>query len=122
MTTELLGLHSPRVRDQECPVVRNKLLLQLHRAVRVEVLRVVGDNGLGDGLTNGVDLGGVSTTLDADADVDGTKSILSGNENGLVDLEAEDLRLEEVDGGAVDVDEATALLGVGNRGSGLRKF
>lgn len=35
----------------------------------VDVLLVVGDQGLGDGLSDGVDLGGVATTGDADADV-----------------------------------------------------
>ena len=35
----------------------------------VDVLLVVGDQGLGDGLTDGVDLRSVTTTGDADADV-----------------------------------------------------
>ena len=61
----------------------------------------------------------MSTTLDADTDVDRTEGILASNQDGLVDLEAEDLRLEEVDGGAVNVDEAAALLGMGDRGRGL---
>jgi hypothetical protein len=37
--------------------------------VLVDVLLVVGHQGLGDGLADGVDLGGVATTADADADV-----------------------------------------------------
>lgn len=36
----------------------------------VDVLLVVGDDGLGDSLADGVDLGGVTTTGDADANVD----------------------------------------------------
>lgn len=36
----------------------------------VDVLLVVGDDGLGDGLADGVDLGGGATSVDADADVD----------------------------------------------------
>ena len=64
----------------------------------------------------------MSTTLDANADVDGTEGILASDQNGLVNLETEDLRLEEVDGGAIDVNEATALLGVGDRGRGLCKI
>lgn len=35
----------------------------------VDVLLVVGDQGLGDGLADGVDLRGVATAGDADADV-----------------------------------------------------
>lgn len=35
----------------------------------VDVLLVVGDQGLGDGLADGVDLGSVTTTADTDANV-----------------------------------------------------
>lgn len=35
----------------------------------VDVLLVVGNQGLGDGLADGVNLGGVATTADSDADV-----------------------------------------------------
>ena len=119
MTTELLGLCSPWVRNQQCPVVGNELLLKLQRAVRIDVLGVVGDDCLGNRLTDSVNLGSVSTTLDADADVDGTESILAGDQNRLVNLETEELRLEEINWGAVDVDKATALLGVSDGGCGL---
>ena len=61
----------------------------------------------------------MSTALDADADVDVGEGVLAGDQNGLVDLEPEDLRLEKVDGRAVDVDEAAALLGVCDRGGSL---
>ena len=113
MTTELLGLCSPGVRNEKHSVVCDQLLLQLHCAVRIDVLRVVGNDSLSDGLADSVDLGGVSSTLYADADIDGGESLLTGDENGLVDLEAEDLRLEETDGGTVDVNEAATLFGVG---------
>ena len=118
-TTELLGLHPSRVRDQECPVVGDELLLQLNGAERIDVFRVVGNNGLGDGLADSVHLGCVSSSLDTDTDVNATEGVLAGNKDSFVDLETEDLRLEEVDGGAVNVDEATALLGVGDRSGGL---
>lgn len=52
----------------------------------VDVLLVVGDEGLGDGLADGVDLGGVATTGDADADVDVGELVKANNEEGLVDL------------------------------------
>jgi hypothetical protein len=38
--------------------------------VLVDVLLVVGDDGFGNGLADGVDLRSVTTTGDADADVD----------------------------------------------------
>ena len=119
MTTELLRLCSPRVRDEERPVVRNKLLLQLQSARGVEVLGVVGNDRLRNRLTNGVHLRGVSTTLHAETDVNRREGLLAGDEDGLVDLEAQDLGLEEGDGRAVDVDEAAALLSVRNSSCGL---
>ena len=61
----------------------------------------------------------MSSTLDAYADVDRGEGVLTGDEDGLVDLEAEDLRLDETDWGAVDVNESAALLSVCYRGGGL---
>lgn len=52
----------------------------------VDVLLVVGDEGLGDGLTDGVDLGSVATTGDADADVDVGELVKTDDQEGLVDL------------------------------------
>ena len=60
----------------------------------------------------------MSTTLDADADVDALELVLACDEYGLVDLEAEDFGLEEVDGRAVDLDQALPFPCMGNgRGS-----
>jgi hypothetical protein len=97
--------------------------------VLVDVLLVVGDDGLGDGLTDGVDLRGVTTTGDADADVDvgcgllvlcriarrmkqlramrglRTELVEAEDQDGLVDLEAEDLGLDEGKRLSVDLDE-----------------
>lgn len=70
LTTELLGLAPPVVGDEECAVVLDEGLLELVLGVLVDELLVVGDDGLGDGLADGVDLRGVTTTGDADADVD----------------------------------------------------
>ena len=120
MTTELLRLCPPGVGDEESAVVGNELLLELDGRVGVVVLGEVGDDCLGDCLADGVDLRGVTSTLDADADVDARERLLAGNKDTLVDLEAELLRLEEVDGRAVDADDALALTGVRDRRSSLQ--
>ena len=52
----------------------------------VDKLLVVGDEGLGDGLTDGVDLRGVTTTGDADTDVDVGELVKTDNQERLVDL------------------------------------
>ena len=119
VTAKLLRLCSPGVRDKEGPVVRNQLLLELEGARGVEVLRVVGNDSLRNRLADGIHLRGVSTTLHAKTDVNRRKSILASDKDGLVDLEPQDLRLEERDGGAVDVDETPAFLRVRNGSRGL---
>jgi hypothetical protein len=69
-TAELLGLAPSVVGNEQCAVVLDESLLELVLRVLVDVLLVVGDDGFGNGLADGVDLRGVSTTGDADADVD----------------------------------------------------
>jgi len=54
--------------------------------VLIDVLLVVGDDGLGDGLTDSVDLGSVTTTGDADTDVDTSELVNADDQEGLVDL------------------------------------
>ena len=119
MTTKLLRFCSPRVRNQERPVVRDELLLELERTRGIEVLGVVGNNGLRDRLADGIHLRGVSTTLHTKTNVNRGESLLAGNKDRLVDLEAQDLRLEERDGRAVDVNEAATLLRVSDSSRSL---
>ena len=52
----------------------------------VNELLVVGDEGLGDGLADGVDLRGVTTSGDAHADVEVGELVEADDEEGLVDL------------------------------------
>jgi hypothetical protein len=69
-TTKLLRLTPSVVRNQQCSIVGNERLLQAIFGGLVNVFLVVGDDCLCNGLANGVDLGCVATTSDADADVD----------------------------------------------------
>jgi len=122
LSAELLGLAATVVGDEEGAVVLGQGLLERVLAVLVDVLLVVGDQGLGDGLADGVDLRGVATSADADADVDLGELVDADDEEGLVDLfvsvnvafrrsykietdlEAENRGLNEVEGLAVDLD------------------
>ena len=86
LTTELLGLTSSVVGDEEGSVELDEGLLEEVLGVLVDELLVVGDQGLGDGLSDGVDLRGVTTAGDADADVDVGELVEANNQEGLVDL------------------------------------
>jgi len=57
--------------------------------VLIDELLVVGDEGLGDSLADGVDLRSLTTTGDADTDVDVGELVEANNEDGLVDLREE---------------------------------
>ena len=85
-TTELLGLRTAVVGNEQCAVVLDKSLLELVLGVLVNVLLVVGDDGLGDGLADGVDLRGLTTTRNADANVDTGELVGTDDQDGLVDL------------------------------------
>ena len=105
----------------------------------VDVFLVVGDDGFGNRLADGVHLGRVSSAGDADADVDvgwyalvcssrclngcfevlgpgkragRTEFVKSEHEDGLVDLEAQDLGLDERERLAVDLDESFTGLAI----------
>lgn len=95
-------------------------------------------DGLGDSLADGVDLGSVTTTGDADADVDigctcsqfqlrsdsgsgreRTELVEAEDQERLVDLEAQDGRLNERERLAVDLDKTLSGLAVGDGSRGL---
>jgi hypothetical protein len=69
-TAELLGLAPSVIGDEQCAVVLDEGLLKLVLGVLVDVFLVVGDDGFGDGLADGIDLRGVTSAGDAHADID----------------------------------------------------
>jgi len=78
--------------------------------VLVDILLVVGNDGLGDSLTDGVDLGGVTTTGDADADVDTGELVETDDEERLIDLV-----LKHVRGRPLEIETAGATVFRGAR-------
>jgi hypothetical protein len=78
--------------------------------VLIDELLVVGDNRFGDSLTDGVDLGSVTTTGNSDADIDVRELLETNDEEGLVDLESQDLGLDKIERLSVDLNESLAGL------------
>ena len=83
------------------------------------VLLIVGEEGLGDGLTHGEHLVAGTTTLNSDSDVDVFKLVTTDEEDGLEGLNSEGLGLNKAESLAVDSDGASALGANGNSGSVL---
>lgn len=69
-TTKLLRLTLSAIGHEQCSVVLHQGALQLVLAVLIDVFLVVCDDALGDGLSDSVDLRGVTTARDSDSDVD----------------------------------------------------
>lgn len=109
-TSKLLRLASSVIGNKQRSVVLDEGLLQGVLAVLVDEFLVVCDDRLGDGLTDGVDLGSVSTTGNSDADIDASELVEADNQEGLVDLESQDLGLDEVEGLAVDLNQSLTSL------------
>lgn len=83
-STELLGLTASWVSNQKGLVVSGEDVLQFSLALLVNVLVVVGNESLGKGLTDSVDLGNVSSTANTDSDVDILEAFLSDEEKWLL--------------------------------------
>lgn len=118
-TTELLRLHAAGVGNEESTVAGKEGALEKVLGLLVNVLLVVGNKTLSEGLTDSVDLRYVTTTGDSDTDVEVLELLDANDKEGLVDLHTENLGLNESDGDTVNLDKAFALFNKGNCGSRL---
>lgn len=81
-----LWLSAAWIGDEEGTVVGDKGSLKLVLCVLIDELLVVGDEGLSDSLTDGVDLGSVTTTGNANADVNTSELVEADNQERLIKL------------------------------------
>mmetsp|Transcript_1274 Transcript_1274/g.3281 ORF Transcript_1274/g.3281 Transcript_1274/m.3281 type:complete len:207 (+) Transcript_1274:196-816(+) len=113
-TTELLRLAPARVSDKQATVVCRQDLLDLALRRLIDEFLVVGYDGLGNRLADGIDLRGVATTLHADANVHASEALAAQQEDRLVDFELQHLRLHQLNRHTVNLHQPAALLAVGN--------
>jgi hypothetical protein len=86
LTAELLGLATTVVGNEEGTVELDKGLLEEVLGVLVDELLVVGDEGLGDSLSDSINLGNLSTATHADPDVHIGELVEANDEKRLIDL------------------------------------
>ena len=77
---------------------------------------IVGDQRLGDGLPDGVNLGDATSALDADANVDVGESGFAQEKHWLLKLGTKGDGLDELQRPAIHLDETLAVLAVGDGG------
>ena len=80
---------------------------------------MVSNQTLSNGLSDGVNLGNVTTTGDLDSDVNVLELVQAGQNQWLVNLESQDFWLNQGDWGTVNLDQTLTGLDVGNGSSGL---
>jgi hypothetical protein len=109
--TELLRLAATGIGDEKRPVVCEQLVLQLFLRGLVHKLLVVRDDAFGDRLADGVDLAGVSTTANAQADVDVGEALRAEDQQRLEDLDAQALGLEQIQRRSVELHQPFPIAG-----------
>lgn len=113
-TTKLFRLAATGIRNEEGPVVGEEEVLDFLFGGLVDVFLVESDEGLGNGLADGVDLGGVAAARDSHSNVDLGELVCPQEQERLVDLDLENVWLEEMEGRAIDLDESGPSLAVGH--------
>ena len=110
-SSKFLWLTSPWIRNKKVAIVVQKSLLQLVLRRFINILGVVGNNGLGNSSANGIDLGSCSSSLDAYTNIKVGEFFLSKDKDWLECLQTKRFRLDKLNGLAIDLDKSTSLLG-----------
>jgi hypothetical protein len=118
-TSKLLGFTATRIGNKKSTVILNKGFLDLLLGSFIDKLLVESNDGLGKSLTDSINLRSVTTTLDADSDINVGETFLTQKKNNFVNFELQDLRFKEFDRGTVDADETVTTLAVGNGSGGF---
>lgn len=72
------------------------------------------NQSLSNGLSNGIDLGRVTSTLNTDTNVNSRESFFAQQQDGFPKLELEDLRLDQLQRLAIDSDHSLSVCDVGD--------
>ena len=118
-TTVLLWFAPTRVAHEHVSIVVHENIAQFVFGTLVDVLGVVGDDALGNGRSNGVNLTGDTTALDADSNIKIAEFVLANDKDRFKDLQAKSFWFDIFNGLTVHLDEPAALLGKGDGRSGL---
>jgi len=85
----------------------------------IDELLVVSDDSLGESLSDGVDLGDLTSSVGSDLDVKVGKLVLAEDEEGLLNLVAEEIRVDGVESESVDAETTLTRSDDGNSDSGF---
>jgi hypothetical protein len=103
-TTELLRLASSRVSDNQRSVISDEEVLELLLGGLIDELLIVSEETLGNSLTDGINLRGVTSASDSDSHVNLVEVLLAEEKDRLEGLDSQGWRVEELKWDTVDSD------------------
>ena len=118
-TAKLFGLALSWIGNKQGSVVLDQDVLNGLLTLLIDMLLVVCNEGLSKSLTDCINLGDATTTLDTDPDVNIIKALLSKEEDWLLELVLESLGFNLFKGFTVDIQKTLATLAVGNSSGSL---
>lgn len=118
-TTKLLWFASSWISNEKGSVISNQSLLEFVLALFINVLLVVSNETLSNSLTDGINLGDMTTTRNLYSDVNVGELVKTNNKERFVDLESENFGLDEGDWRTINLDETLTSLDGGNSSSSL---
>merc|ERR1711918_23133 len=110
MTSKLLRFGATWVSHQKCAIIVHEDLLDLTLGCLINIFLVPCNESFANCLTNGIQLGSVTTTLHTDADVHLTVPVGTKEQDRLPNLKSERLWLHQLNWHTIDLDEPFALL------------
>ena len=118
-SSEFLWLASSWVSNKKSSIISDQDVLDLVLGSLINILLVESNDTLSDSLSDGVNLSGLSSTLNSNSDVKVGESLLSQKKDRLESLKSEDLRLKKLNWTSVDLDQTSSLLAESDGGGGL---
>ncbi|KMZ62450.1 hypothetical protein ZOSMA_461G00010 [Zostera marina] len=106
-SSELFRLAPSRISNQQSPIIPHQNILNLLLLLFVNVLLKESNQSLGDALTNSVDPRCLSSTANTDPHINTTKAMATEEEDRFEGLVSEDLWFHQLNGNAVDLNQAT---------------
>jgi len=107
------------VGNKKITIICHKLLPEFILTLLIYIFGMVGNDALGNGGTNSVDLSGLSSSLYSNTDINVGVFVLSEDENWFIDFVTKSLWFDILNGLTIDFDETTSLLGKRTCSGGL---
>ncbi len=112
--SKLFRFAATRISYEQCAVVPQEHVLDFLLRLLIDEFLIISHECLGDALPYGVYLRGMSSSLHADTHIDAGEFLTTQQQNGLERLVSQNLRLHQLNGTAIDLDQTSSPLTIGD--------